>query len=313
MTMTRGSIVFTLLLTCAAHPAVCDDAPRLSELGLAQVGRGELAQAQATLERCLAIDDVADDAQPRPDRRLRRVYTLNVLAALRSARGEGESAERLLRRAMALGAGLPPEADAEVAETLTGLARMVAERGDTREAVDLASQALKHYQRVVGPRRVERVEALVMLASLAAARGRTDEAEALLRSARRVAELEDAPPAVRSIVLIHFGMLRMAQGRYPEAESLLEDALESAAQAMGADHPGLLPSMEVLAECYRRRGRIDDAMALYERALRVAQRVYGADSPAAAPIVAGLAALKDDAAADRRDAFAARGHGGSAK
>lgn len=313
MTLTRGSIVLTLFLTSGALPVLADDATALNQVGLTQLARGELAPAQATLERTLALDEAADAAQPGPGRLLRRVFTLNVLAALRHAQGEDEAAERLLRRALAAGTGLPPEGDAEVAETLTGLARIVGARGDIRTGLRLASQALERYQRVAGPRRAERVEALVARAALQAARGDVDAAESALRTARRVAELEEASPSLRSIAAAELGRLRQAQGRYAEAESLLEDALEWAEQAMGADHPAVLSSMQGLAECYRLRGRIDDATALYGRALGIAHRVYGVDSPATAQIVAGLAALEGEPAADRRDVRAARGHGGSAK
>src|SRR6266481_3959609 len=99
MIPTRGSIVLTLFLTSGATAVQADDTTVLHQAGLTQLARGELAQAQVTLERTLAMDEAADAAQPAPGRLLRRVFTSNVLAALRHAQGEDEAAERLLRRA----------------------------------------------------------------------------------------------------------------------------------------------------------------------------------------------------------------------
>jgi len=307
--VTPCSIALTLFLASTAAPVAADDAAVLSEAGLTQLARGDVAQARTTLERTLALDEAADAAVPPPGRVLRRVFTLNVLAALAHAQGEDEDAERLLRRALRAGEGLPPEGEAERAETLTGLAWLVGARGDLRAGLHFASQALQRYERVTGRRRVERVEALVALASLEAARGRIEDAESRLRMARRIADLEDAPASLRSITAVQFGALRLAQGRYAEAESLLEDALDLATQAMGADHPALVSTMQLLADCYQRRGRLDDALALSQRALRMADRAYGEGSAAAAPILAALEALREPAVADRYDRRSAQSHG----
>jgi tetratricopeptide (TPR) repeat protein len=315
MSITRSAVVLTLLVLSTARPVLAADQAAVPyRAGMLQLARGEVRQAQATLEQFLATDETADATVPDSDRLVRRISTLNVVAALRHAQGDDETAERLLRRALVLdGAVRSPENEAEMAQTLTGLAQLAGSRGDFRSGLRLTDQALKRYARVVGPRRVDRVEPLVTRAGLETARGAFDAAESLLRTARRVAEHEQARPSLHSVAAMQFGALRLAQGRYGEAESMLEDAVEWAQEAMGVDHPAVLPSMEILAECYRRRGRIDDARALFQRVLRVAQQVYGPGSTAAQRLASSLAALDEPMMADRSNARAGAGRGGSAR
>jgi tetratricopeptide (TPR) repeat protein len=96
-----------------------------------------------------------------------------------------------------------------------------------------------------------------------ASRGDLDEAQALLLRARRVADRENARPAVRASAVANLGALRMLQGRYQDAEPLLEQGLDLGEKALGGpDHPGLIRLKQTLADCYRVRNRAAEAETL---------------------------------------------------
>jgi len=267
-------------------------APAVCELGLLLVGDGRLAEAEALLRRGLAIDDAG---VRRVDRRARQVFTLDILAALATSKGDPAEAEALLRRALALATLDPALGPADVGATSSGLAKVLIDRGQMREGGDLARRALALYERVQGERHAELTEVLVTLASVRAAAGALDEAVALLRRAGRVAETENARPVVKAAAAANLGGLWMSQGRYQDAEPLLERAVELAEQGVGAGHPGLVRPVQMLADCYRLRGRFPEAAALYERSLSLAGRAYGLRSAPAMASLSGLAVVEEQA------------------
>jgi len=276
-------------------------APVLCDLGLLLVGSSRLVEAEAWLRRGLAIDDAGDR---RMDRRARQVFTLDILAALATSKGDPADAEALLRRAVALATLEPALGPASVAPALNGLAKALIDQGRTREGGRLARRALALYERVKDERHAEVVEVLVNLASVRAAEGDLAEAIALLRQAGRVAEVEKARPVVKAAAAANLGGLWMSQGHYQDAEPLLERAVDLAEQAVGAGHPGLVRPVQMLADCYRLRGRFTEAAVLYERALSLAGAAYGARSAPAMASLSGLAAVEEQRGhADRAEAL----------
>jgi tetratricopeptide (TPR) repeat protein len=264
----------------------------VSDLGLLLVGDGRLPEAEALLRRGLAIDDAGARSL---DRRARQVFTLDILAALATSKGDPAEAEALLRRAIALATLDPVLAPADVAASLNGLSKALIDRGEMREGERVARRALALYERAEGERHAEMTETLVTLAAVRAAAGEIDEATALLRRAGRVAETENARPVVKAAAAANLGSLWMSQGRYQDAEPLLERAVELGEQAVGAGHPGLVRPVQMLADCYRLRGRFPEAGALYERALGLASSAYGLRSAPAMASLSGLAAVEEQA------------------
>jgi tetratricopeptide (TPR) repeat protein len=183
---------------------------------------------------------------------------------------------------------------------LNGLAKALIDRGEMREGGRLARRALAFYDRVTDERHAEMTETLVTLAAVRAAAGEVDEATALLRRATRVAEVENARPVMKAAAAANLGSLWMWRGRYQDAEPLLERAVELAEQAVGANHPGLVRPVQMLADCYRLRGRFQEAAALYERALSLAGRAYGLRSVPAMASLSGLAAVEEQAGHQER-------------
>ena len=264
----------------------------LCDLGLLLVGDGRLTEAEALLRRGLAIDDAAVRSV---DRRARQVFALDILAALATSKGDPVEAEVMLRRAIALATLDPVLGPADVGASLNGLAKVLIDRGQMREGEHVAHRALALYERVEGERHAEMTEVLVTLASVRAAVGELEEAVTLLRRAGRIAEVENARPAVKAAAAANLGGLWMSQGRYQDAEPLLERAVELGEQGVGAGHPGLVRPVQMLADCYRLRGRFPEAAALYERALSLAGRAYGLRSAPAMASLSGLAAVEEQA------------------
>jgi tetratricopeptide (TPR) repeat protein len=295
-------VLATLLVVSAARAGRADDTGAAEYgMGMWLVGKGRMVEAEAALRRGLAIDEAGARGSSAASRRARAVSTLDVLASLAAGRGDSREAETLLRRALVLGETAPRLPDVEVARILTSLARLLAERGDLREAEARASRAWKLYERMKGPEHVELAEALRTLAAVRASRGNLDGAEALLLRARRVAELENARPAVRAAAVANVGALRMLQGRYQDAEPILKEGLDLGERALGGpDHPALIRLKQTLADCYQFRGRPAEAETLYQSALRSADRAYGPRHPAGLPSLSGLAVLEERRGNDAR-------------
>jgi tetratricopeptide (TPR) repeat protein len=295
--MIRRSIVLAVTLAAlAARVAAYEDGAAERARGLLLVGAGRLAEAEAALRASVVLDGArdADRAQPLVSIRQRLISTLDVLSSLVAVRGELDEAEALLRRAVAIGDAPPSLPPVDRARVANSLARLLVERGAIREGDRFASRARKLYEKTRGPEHVELAEALSTQGAGRAARGDLEEAEVLLLRASRLAELENARPAVKAAAVANVGALRMLQGRYHEAEPLLERALELGEEALGGpDHPALIRLMQTLADCYRVRNRAQEAATLYEGALRISDRAYGARRPAALPSLSGMALVEE--------------------
>ena len=265
----------------------------LGDLALVLVCQGRMAEAETVLRRGLAIDDAADRDDPKLGRRFRRLTALGLLASLAASVGDNVQAETMLHRAVRVSDAAPRLGGPDVADVLNGMGKLLVDRGAIAEGEKFARRALRIYENVSGPRRAERVDALLTLSAVRLARGELAGALDLLRRAGRVAELENARPALRAATAAHLGALWLVQGRYNEAEPHLERGLDLGEHAVGADHPALIRLMQTLADCYRLRNRTDDAEALYRRAFDVASRAYGPRSAALIPSLSGLAMLDE--------------------
>lgn len=277
----------------ALGPAHESLGPVLGDLALVLLSQGRMAEAEDVLRQGLAIDDAADGHEPKVGRRLRRLMALRLLASARAAAGDTAEAERLLRRAVRVSEAAPRLGGPDGAGVLVGLGKLLVDRGALDEGERLARRALRIYEKEPGPRRVERVDALLTLAAARMARREVAGALTLLRRAGRVAELENARPALRAATAAHMGALWMVRGRYEEAEPSLEQGLELGERAVGPDHPALIRVLQTLADCYRLRNRADDAEALYRRAYDMASRAYGPRNAALVSSLSGLALLED--------------------
>lgn len=160
---------------------------------------------------------------------------------------------------------------------------------------------------------------LITPAFLRALRGELDKAQKLLLRARRVAELENARPALlappsptsapcgcsrdappkRSRCL---GDCYRARARVRDAETLYEGARRIADRAYGPRHAAILPSLSGLAVVARQRG--DDARAetLHREALALGEKALPPGDPGRAELLGNLASF-----------YARQGEGGAAE
>ena len=69
------------------------------------------------------------------------------------------------------------------------------------------------------------------------------------------------------------------QRKYPEAEGLLKRALVIREKALGANHPDVAQTLNILASLYRAQGKYSEAEGLYKRALAIREKALGANHP----------------------------------
>lgn len=80
-------------------------------------------------------------------------------------------------------------------------------------------------------------------------------------------------------------------GHYSDALSLAEDALTLSEEKLGADHPGMLQSLDNLARIHGVSYRFQDAETLYIKALRLIERSIGVDDISVAGVLNNLGVL----------------------
>jgi tetratricopeptide (TPR) repeat protein len=267
--------------------------PLLERLARVLLDQGRMAEVETLLRRGLVIDDAADRENPQESRRRRRINALTLLASLRVTGRDEAEAERLLRRAVALTDAAPRLVGPEAAHALNLLGKLLVDRGDLGEGERFARRSNAIFEKFSGPPRGERVNPLITLSVARRARGKTADALSLLRRAARVAELENASPALRAAIAANMGALWMVQGSYNKAEVFLERAVDLGEGAVGTGHPALIRLLQSLADCYRLRNRTEDAEALYQRSFDLISQAYGPRSPALIRSLGGLAMLDE--------------------
>jgi len=238
------------------------------------------------------------------DSREQLASVLVNLADVRLAQGEGEDAEQLLRKGLALRQGtagvgeildrltallrLQGDLDeAEVlsrralsagrtAERLRGLAVSIEPRGKTEEAATLHREALALQEREFGPIHPQVALTLNSLALLHVGAGEFDAAAPLLeRALATFAQTLGPESAEAATALDNLGNVRRAQRDFPAAEKLLLRALDIRRKALGEEHPDTAVTCNNLAGLYHVQGKLDLAEPLYRTAIAIRERQLG--------------------------------------
>lgn len=115
-------------------------------------------------------------------------------------------------------------------------------------------------------------EALVEAGNRAYRDGQYDEAETAFRRAIEVTQ-RTTPRDWRIVIsLTNLGHVVRTRGRFVEAEALYRQALGSAEELWGEDHPDLLDPLKNLGVFYYEQRRYAQAEAIFTRLLRIAAR-----------------------------------------
>jgi tetratricopeptide (TPR) repeat protein len=242
------------------------------------------------------------------------------LADVRMAQGEGEDAEQLLRKALALregtaGAGeildrltallrLKGDLDeAEVlsrralpfsrtAERLRGLAVTLELLGKAGEALTLHREALTLQEREFGPAHPQVALTLNSIALLEFGRGDVETAAPLFERALLIFERTLGPESPEAATALdNLGNVRRAQRDYQAAEKLLRRALDIRRKALGEDHPDTAVTCNNLAGVYHVQGKLDEAEPLYRKAIAIRKGQLGENDPDTAQTLYNLGHL----------------------
>ena len=232
---------------------------------------GESISIGAVLDKGASRIAGGFDGQPRV-----RAEMLHTIGGVYHALGKYERARELVSQAVALRREWP-DANADLARSLTELAGI--ERDDSRldEAISLAREAVDRAGADVHARAVALNELGVALLmreqDLGGARDALDAALSAYRA------WPDADPLRIAIALGNRAAIDLSDGRLDAAETGFRDAVATLAPRLGDVHPEVTALLYNLARLEERRGRFEDAEAHFARVLAAETAVLGADHP----------------------------------
>ncbi len=242
---------------------------------LLQIGKS--AEAEAPLERAVAIDERHSDPAIDADR--------ESLALAFEAQGKPKEAFEYLRQAAE---GHNPRV---AARAFAKLAQMDPDHADiySRNAVVSEEKA--------SGAGAPRVAVLLQEYALALrARNRDGEAEPLLRRALSIQQTAPgADPQVTVTVLNTLGNLLEGRNQLVEAEKLERTALSLSEEKFGPESTQLAMTCTNLADVLWNQKRLRDAGLLYRRAIGIDAALYGPDRQETAADIANLGMLMNEA------------------
>jgi tetratricopeptide (TPR) repeat protein len=242
------------------------------------------------------------------------------LADVRLARGDGEDAEHLLRKALALRGGTAGSGEildrltallrlkgdldeAEVlsrralsfgrtAERLRGLAVTIERLGKTEEAATLHREVLSVQEREFGPVHPQVALTLNSIALLDFGGGDVEATAPLFERALVIFEQTLGPESSEAATALdNLGNVRRAQRDYQSAEKCLIRALDIRRKVLGEDHPDTAVTCNNLAGVYHVQGKLDQAEPLYRQAVAIRKEQLGENDPDTAQTLYNLGHL----------------------
>lgn len=192
-------------------------------------------------------------------------------ASVYRMRGDFDSAERLLRRALAVDEryGTPVDAAAD----LNDLAVVATDRHELAEAEGMLRRALASLEPVLASEHHALVRARLNLAIVLDERGRIAAGENLVNQV--IADLERAPvqdSLALAAALHERARLSRAAAKYVDAEANERRALALRLAALGPDHPTVARSHEHLGTIALARGETEAALAHYSASTEIHDR-----------------------------------------
>ncbi len=207
--------------------------------------------------------------------------TLLGLAATLHEQGSFDEAEALLLDALERGASDRP--DPTTAQLLANVGMVRRLREQYAEAQVFLERAVEQTMALFGPEHPSTLAGLEELATNLTALGRVAEAREILERNLASSQATLGPGHVRtrgarqSLALVH-----IEDGRFDLASAMLDTVIVQKIEALAADHPGIVYSLNVRGEARVGAGRLDEAEADFVEALAMGARmgddkgVYGA-------------------------------------
>ncbi|MBZ5712976.1 serine/threonine-protein kinase [Nannocystis pusilla] len=248
-------------------------------------GKGDYAEAQALLERVLAMDEkLLGPEHPHV------ANTLNNLANVHWATRAYAEARPLYERALAIHEKTLGSDHPHLATTLNNLANIHLATGSYDEGRAILERVVATEEKVLGPEHPDFAISLHNLASAYRLKGAYAEARVLYERTLAIREKVLGPehPSVAQSLNSIAGILSRT-GAYEEARVMHARALALREKALGPDHPDVASSLHNLAGVHRSMGAYGDAKPLFERALAIWEQAFGPEHVSLAAPLESLA------------------------
>lgn len=257
----------------------------LAGLGIALMDLGRYAEAAASFEQALAIDE---RTLPPDDEAIG--HDLVNLAAAYQAQARFLDAEPPARRALAIYEKAYGPDSPDVANSLGSLALLAQATGRFGEAERLYQRALAILEKAAGSEHPLVAQMLDNIGGLYQSQGRYAEAEAVFRRTLDIKEkrLGAAHPDV-AVSLSNLSQTYLQAGRNKEAAELLQRALDIDQRTYGAEHPNIASELYNLALIRASADAHAEAASLLARALAIRERTFGPAHPQVAATLTGIA------------------------
>jgi tetratricopeptide (TPR) repeat protein len=229
----------------------------------------------------------ADCHIPAPTSRL-----LNEVALLHNTKAQHQTAEPLMRRALAINEAAFDQAN--VAICLNNLAQLLQATNRLAAAEPLLRRALANNEASLGLDHANVATSLNNLAQLLQATNRHAEAEPLLRRALAINEAFGLDHPNFGTSLNNLATLLKDTNRLAEAEPLIRRGLAIDEASFGCNHPNVARDLNNLARLLHDTCRLAEAEPLLRRALAIDEASFGRDHPNVARDLNNLAQLLQD-------------------
>jgi len=206
--------------------------------------------------------------------------SLNSRGELAYQRGDFETAEQLLRRALSLHESLPVGVHTDVALMLNNLAVALRQLGELQDAAALHTRALAIRRAALGDGHLDVAESLNNLSAIHLARGEYQQAEALISEALTIRRhhLGDDDPLVTQTIN-NLASTVCAMRDYERGEALLREATARYRQQQAPDRLALARTLGNLAEVLIVLRKFNEARDVAEEALAINREHLGARHP----------------------------------
>jgi tetratricopeptide (TPR) repeat protein len=197
-----------------------------------------------------------------------------------AARAQSTSAERLMKRALAIKERVYGAEHSEVASTLTSLGIVQQRLGELGEARATQQRALAINEEIFGPEHPEVAGTLRNLGNMQQVAGELGEARVTLQRAVAINEEIFGPehPEVAG-TLISLGVVQELLGELEEARATQQRALAINDAVYGPTHPHVAGALTNLGIVQQRLGQPKQARLTLQRALAINEAVLGSEHP----------------------------------
>jgi CHAT domain-containing protein/predicted metal-dependent hydrolase len=238
----------------------------LNSLGTAQLNIGEYDKAISTLQRGLAVNELAFG-----NASINLVDLLKSLSEAYSTRGDFDRAQPLLERALRILENAPSFLNGVRVDTLNRLALMLLNIGDQDAALKLFTQAKDLGEKQLDSTAILVASSLDGLALINERRGDIAAALALSERSLAIREKTLGPSHPDIAVSLHNASeLVERSGDADRARTMLEKALAIEQKTLPRNHRNIGMTLDKLATLYFRRGNFSEAQDLWRKSISIA-------------------------------------------